>query len=457
MRRLLTIPAWLVLFSVVASAYTLVGYKWAGAPANITYWVNATNRDGVSSAAVLAAVQGAANVWPNTGAGLTMTYGGTSTATSTYTSANPNGKNEIFFSTASAGSQVADTHMMWSAGKMIEFDITLFDGGIKFFGGSTGCASGIYIQDVMAHEFGHGLGLNHSSVSTATMKATASWCSTAWRTLDPDDAAGIKFLYPVIGPQPPPCAPTITPSAATVATGASTGNTITVTAASGCAWTGVSNAAWITVTAGASGSGNGTVTYSVAANSGAQRTGTLTIAGRTFTVTQTATTCAPGISPASASVASTTSTGTITVSAASGCGWTAASNASWLTITSGATGTANGSVGYSVAANTGAARTGTLTVAGNTFNVSQAAPAPSGGITITVTTKVGDSWQYVYVQWTGATGASIEIYQDNVLVNTTTNDGIHTKAYTKGSHATYVYKVCEVGGVTCSPNASITF
>jgi hypothetical protein len=49
----------------------------------------------------------------------------------------------------------------------------------------------------------------------------------------------------------------------------------------------VSNATFITVTAGASGTGSGTVSYSVAANTATtSRTGTLTIAGQTFTVTQ---------------------------------------------------------------------------------------------------------------------------------------------------------------------------
>ena len=43
---------------------------------------------------------------------------------------------------------------------------------------------------------------------------------------------------------------------------------------------------WITVTSGASGNGNGSVEFSVKKNSGDARTGTLTIAGRTFTVRQ---------------------------------------------------------------------------------------------------------------------------------------------------------------------------
>ncbi len=65
---------------------------------------------------------------------------------------------------------------------------------------------------------------------------------------------------------------------------------LSVISPAGCpAWTAVSNDAWIVVTSGASGTGNGTVEYSVASNPVAfPRTGTMTIAGRTFSVTQTA-------------------------------------------------------------------------------------------------------------------------------------------------------------------------
>jgi hypothetical protein len=49
----------------------------------------------------------------------------------------------------------------------------------------------------------------------------------------------------------------------------------------------VSNVSWLSIVSGANGTGNGSVTFAVAANStGAQRVGTLTIAGQTFTVTQ---------------------------------------------------------------------------------------------------------------------------------------------------------------------------
>jgi hypothetical protein len=57
-----------------------------------------------------------------------------------------------------------------------------------------------------------------------------------------------------------------------------------VTAPVGCTWTAASNAAWLTTAS--SSSGNGSATYSVAANSGAQRSGTITIGAQSFTLTQ---------------------------------------------------------------------------------------------------------------------------------------------------------------------------
>lgn len=55
----------------------------------------------------------------------------------------------------------------------------------------------------------------------------------------------------------------------------------------GCNWTAKSNAGWINITSGLSSSGSGRINFSVAKNtSSASRTGTMTIAGQTFTVTQ---------------------------------------------------------------------------------------------------------------------------------------------------------------------------
>src|SRR5207248_677104 len=62
-----------------------------------------------------------------------------------------------------------------------------------------------------------------------------------------------------------------------------------------CGWTAASNSSFVHVTSGASGSGNGTVTYSVDANvTSSQRTGTLTIGGQTFTIIQGGNVTPPG-------------------------------------------------------------------------------------------------------------------------------------------------------------------
>ncbi len=65
---------------------------------------------------------------------------------------------------------------------------------------------------------------------------------------------------------------------------------ISVTTGPNCSWSAASaasNSGWITVTAGNSGTGIGTVSYSVAVNPNlAARTGSITVAGQTFTVAQ---------------------------------------------------------------------------------------------------------------------------------------------------------------------------
>ena len=141
----------------------------------------------------------------------------------------------------------------------------------------------------------------------------------------------------------------VAPGSQSIAAGGGNGPNVMVSTSPGCAWTASSNAAWITLTSAASASGAGTVTYRVAANTGPDRTGTLTIAGRTFTVTQ-ASGCTYAINPTKQSVNDGESQGgPVTVSAAAGCGWTAASHDSWITITAGATGSGNGTVRFRVA------------------------------------------------------------------------------------------------------------
>src|SRR5207302_11489934 len=83
------------------------------------------------------------------------------------------------------------------------------------------------------------------------------------------------------------------------------------------------------------------------------RTGTLTIAGQTVTLTQGAA-CSYSVSPTTESMVASGGAGApVAVSAATGCAWTSTSNAAWIAIASGANGRGNGTVTVTVAAHTG--------------------------------------------------------------------------------------------------------
>ena len=85
----------------------------------------------------------------------------------------------------------------------------------------------------------------------------------------------------------PVCNYLISPTGVSVGASATNG-TVTVTTGSGCAWTATNNgSSWLRITSGSSGSGNGTVSYTVDANgSTSARAGTMTIAGFAFNVNQ---------------------------------------------------------------------------------------------------------------------------------------------------------------------------
>lgn len=241
----------------------------------------------------------------------------------------------------------------------------------------------------------------------------------------------------------PTCTYSISPTSQSVAASGGSGSVgVSTTPSSGCGWTAVSNASWITVTSGSNGSGSGTVTYSVAANtSTSARTGTLAVAGKVFTVTQAGISCTYSISPTSQSFGSSGGTGTVGVTAPSGCSRTASSNASWITITSGSNGSGNGTVAYSVAVNTStSARTGTVTIAGKTFTVTQAGASctysisptgqsisSSGGPgSVGVTAPSGCSWTAVSnVSWititSGSSGNGSGTVNYTVAANTSTS------------------------------------
>ncbi len=216
---------------------------------------------------------------------------------------------------------------------------------------------------------------------------------------------------------------------------------VTVTASGGCTWNATSNANWLTITAGASGTGNGTVSFNAAANTATTpRSATLLVAGTNVTVNQPAASCTYGASPASQSVGAAGGGVNVSVTAQSGCSWTATSGASWLTVTSNGSGSGNGTIGLTAAQNsTTTARSTTVSAGGQSVSVAQAAgscsytlspatqsaPAAGGPASVGVATLAGCSWTATTgASWltitTGANGSGSGTVSLSAAANTTT-------------------------------------
>ena len=285
---------------------------------------------------------------------------------------------------------------------------------------SPGCT---YVIDRTAHTAGAAGDAGNIVVTTAPACPWTAAANVNWITVTPDAGAGPGAVAFTVAPtsgaqrtgtaviagqvftvtQAPGCSYQVSPVNHDVA-GSGGSGAVSIAAPNGCPWTATSNVPWITLQGTASGSGQGAVAFTVAAATGPARSGTLTVAGQTVTVTQ-GQGCAYTIAPQAASVPAAGGTGTVSVTTGSGCAWTAASGAPWITITSGAAGTGNGDVQFSVAATTGAARSATLTIAGQTFTVTQGGscafgvspssynlPATGGAGSVTVTSDPGCAW-----------------------------------------------------------------
>jgi hypothetical protein len=190
------------------------------------------------------------------------------------------------------------------------------------------------------------------------------------------------------------------------------------------------------VTGGATGSGLGTVTLTIAEHTGStSRTGNVSIAGRQFTVTQVGG-CDYTVSPTSMAVGGSNSIAFVSVTTAAGCAWNAQSPVPWITLN---TGSGNGTsmVTVSVAANTSSSpRSATLNIAGHAVNVNQAGAACnymvsptslniSGGThTITVTAPSGCAWSATTTApWITFQGSASGSGNGTVTVQLTPNEG----------------------------------
>jgi len=198
---------------------------------------------------------------------------------------------------------------------------------------------------------------------------------------------------------PPSCTFTVGRQNPSFPAGGGQGSLVVTPSSTQCSWTSSTATPWITLLAK---SGN-VQPYSVAANpGGTTRSGTISIAGKTITVTQTGS-CTYSLSPSSQIFAVAGGAASVNVLTAAGCPWTAVSNAGWITVTAGASGSGPGWVTLQAAANLGAPRSGTVAIAGLTFTGTQnssgcGAVDVSNQVTVTRGAILSNFTQSAYVE-----------------------------------------------------------
>jgi len=322
------------------------------------------------------------------------------------------------------------------------------------------------VSDVPWITFGSSSKGSGNGTVTVVVAANTGTSRIATVTIAGQALAVTQAASPLPAPQCPFAA---TPSSIPIAATGGSG-TVTVTTTAGCAWSVSGVPSWLSAT-GTGGNGPGTVTFTAAANTGAARTATLTIGGQTVTVTQAAAT-APGcnysINPTSFNPPATGGPTTVAVTTSTGCSWNTTGAPPWIAVTNGA-GTGSGSVNLTVQANTGAARTATLTIAGQPFQVTQPAPTPctyainptsytptaaGGSVQVAVTAGAGCAWNTSgapgWVSVSGGSGSG----NGTVTLNVQANSGdVRTTTFTIAGQNFTVNQAAAACSFTVTPTA----
>ena len=192
--------------------------------------------------------------------------------------------------------------------------------------------------------------------------------------VDPTDGPGRAGTLTVAGAlvtvtQSSGCSYTVDPM--TYAAPASGGSlAVTVHAAAGCPWKASTDTGWIGI-APPSGAGPAQVVVSAPPNQAPARTGALLLAGKVITITQ-ASPCTWLMTPPSHAFPAEGGNGNVLVVITGGCTWTASSDVDWIRMTAGTTATGNSLVQFTAAPNSGPARTGSITIAGQRYEVIEA-------------------------------------------------------------------------------------
>jgi hypothetical protein len=163
-----------------------------------------------------------------------------------------------------------------------------------------------------------------------------------------------------------------------------------------CSWSISNLPSWITATP-ISGTGSGTVTLTIAANSGAPRSALPDVSGTPFSVKQAPSTvwCGFELSPSGQGFSSAGGAGTIMVQARAGCPWSVVAPPSWVTLTGATSGIGPGTITFTVATDTATQRNATLQVGNATATIEQDGDA-EGPAGVMGHFAAGEGWQTAF-------------------------------------------------------------
>ncbi len=178
------------------------------------------------------------------------------------------------------------------------------------------------------------------------------------------------------GPTADKCQISVTAFTRTFAAAGGTGS-VTLATTRECSWSAASSTQWISFPRQPSGQGPASFGFVVAANPAPRpREGAIEVSGQRLGIAQEAAPCRFDLDSGTTRATASGGSASVRVSAMAGCTWRAESLTPWIRVTGEGRGDGPGTVSFAIDPNTGAARTGTLMVAGLSHRVEQAAAVP---------------------------------------------------------------------------------
>jgi subtilisin family serine protease len=131
----------------------------------------------------------------------------------------------------------------------------------------------------------------------------------------------------------------------------------------------------------------------------------------------------------------------------------------------------NASGGWSVSWNTATASNGahsltavatdtkpqTTTSAAVTVTVDNSSGGGGGGLTLSTNGRANKKWMMVDLTWSGASGATVDVYRNGGLVATVSNNGTYGDKWENDGSSSATHRVCEAGTPICSSDVTTNF